>query len=151
MDDTLGFEMFRLTASGYCCAQVMMKMALEAEGKENADLLRAVHSLCLGAGSYQRTCGVLTCGIAIIGLYAGKGCDTEYSSPYFSQMVDGYTDWFTAELGSTECRDIIGVCSVTDYRTNQSYQLKCGEIMANGFQKVREILEEYDFEFGNRA
>lgn len=142
--------MFKLTNSGYCCSQVMMKMALDAEGIENADLLRSVSGLCLGSGSYQKTCGVLTGGIAIFALYAGKGKDNEYPKPGFSEMIDEYTDWFLTEFGSTECRDIIGACSVTDYQTNQSYRMKCGDILGKCYQKVQEILQEHDFEFGSR-
>jgi C_GCAxxG_C_C family probable redox protein len=150
MADETGFVMFKLTASGYCCSQVMMKMALDAEEKENKDLMRAVSGLCLGAGSYQRTCGALTGGIAILGLYAGKGYDVEYPKPCYSKMADEYTDWFAAELGSTECKDIIGVCSVTDYQTNQSYRLKCGDVLVKGYRKIQEILQEHEFEFGTR-
>lgn len=148
--DELGFEMFKLTNAGYCCSQIMMKMALDAEGIENEDLLRAVSGLCLGAGSAQKTCGVLTGGIAILGLYAGKGRDTEYPKQGFSEMVDEYTEWFEGEFGSTECRELIGVCSITDYQTNQSYRLKCGDILEKGYKKVQQILREYDFEFGSR-
>ena len=150
MNDDLGFQMFRLTNQGYCCSQIMMKMALDAEEKENEDLLRAVNGLCLGAGNYQKTCGVLTGGIAIFSLYAGKGKDTEYTKSGFSEMVDEYTDWFITEFGSIECKDIIGVCTVTDYMTNQSFRLKCGDILAKSYNKVQEILSEHDFEFGSR-
>ena len=142
--------MFKLTAKGYCCTQIMVKMALDAEGKENEDLLRAANGLCFGAGSDQRTCGVLTGGIAVLGLYAGKGTDREYPKQDFSKMLDDYTNWFAAEFGSTECKGIIGVCSVTDYQTNQSYRLKCGEVLLKSYQKVLEILREYDYDFGNR-
>ena len=150
MNDELGFQMFKLANQGYCCSQILLKMALDAEGKENEDLLRAVNGLCLGAGSYQKTCGVLTGGISILSLYAGKGRDLEYPKQGFSEMVDEYTDWFITEFGSGECRDIIGVCTVTDYMTNQSFRLKCGDIMSKSYSKIQEILGEHDFEFGFR-
>lgn len=148
--DEIGFEMFKLTNAGYCCSQIMIKMVLDAEDKENEDLLRVMSTFCLGAGSEQKTCGVLSGGIAIFGLYAGKGRDTEYSKPGFSEMVDEFTEWFLAEHGSVECKEIIGACSITDYRTNQSYRLKCGDILQKSYRKVLEILQEHDFEFGSR-
>ena len=150
MNDDLGFQMFKLTNMGYCCSQIMMKMALDAEDKENEDLLKAVNGLCLGAGSYQKTCGVLTGGIVILSLYAGKGKDSEYPKQGFSEMVDEYTDWFISEFDSSDCKDIIGVCTVTDYQTNQSYRMKCGDVLTKSYQKIQEILEEHDFEFGSR-
>jgi hypothetical protein len=85
-----------------------------------------------------------------LGLYAGKGTDTEYAKQGFSDMVDEYMDWFENEFSSTECRDIIGVCSITDYQTNQSYQLKCGDILMKGYQKIQEILGDHDFRFWSR-
>jgi len=149
MDD-ISFTMFKLVNSGYCCTQVMVKMVLDAEEKENEDLLRAVNGLCMGIGSTQKICGVLTGGIAILGLYAGKGNDTEYVKPEYSDMVDEYTQWFEAEFGSVECSDIIGTCSVSDYNTNQEYRLKCGDTLKKSYEKVQEILRDNGFEFGNR-
>lgn len=149
MDD-ISFTMFKLVNSGYCCTQVMVKMVLDAEEKENEDLLRAVNGLCMGIGSTQKICGVLTGGIAILGLYAGKGNDTEYVKPEYSDMADEYTKWFEAEFGSVECRDIIGTCSVSDYNTNREYRLKCGDTLKKSFEKVQEILRDNGFEFGSR-
>ncbi|MFA6808396.1 MAG: DVU_1555 family C-GCAxxG-C-C protein, partial [Eubacteriales bacterium] len=146
MDD-MAFKMFKLFNAGYRCTQIMMKMALDAEEKENEDLLRALNGLCMGVGSTQKICGVLTGGIAILGLYAGKGNDMEYPKPEYSRMVDEYTEWFEAMFGSTECSDIIGVCTITDYTTNQDYRLKCGDILVKSYEKVQEILREHNFEF----
>lgn len=149
MDD-LGFTMFKLTNSGYCCAQIMLKLALDAEETENPDLLRALNGFCLGVGSTQKTCGVLSGGIPILGLYAGKGTDTERPKPGFSHMVDDYTGWFEHEFGSTQCQDIIGVCSVTDFLSSQEYRLKCGDILQKSYGKLQEILQENGYEFGER-
>lgn len=150
MDDT-AFRMFQLKNAGYCCTQIMLKMALDEEEKENEDLLRAVNGLCMGIGSTQKICGVLTGGIAILGLYAGKGNDREYPKMEYSDMVDEYTEWFLAEYGSTECSDIIGVCTVKDFAVNQDYILKCGDIMIKSYEKMQEILTDHNFEFGSRA
>ena len=146
----MAFEMFKLVNSGYCCTQIMVKMALNEEEKENEDLLRAINGLCMGIGSTQKICGVLTGGVAILGLYAGKGSDSEYPKQEYSSMVDEFTQWFESEFGSTECIDIIGVCSVTDYATNQEYRLKCGDTLIKGYEKIQEILSNNNFEFGSR-
>lgn len=148
--DESGFEMFKLTNAGFCCAQIMVKMAFDAEGRENADLLRAINGFCMGIGSTQKTCGVLNGGIAILGLYAGKGTDTEYPKQEFSGMVDEFSSWFENEFGSTQCQDIIGVCTVTDFQSHQEYRLKCGDILLKSYQKVQEILQQNNFEFGSR-
>ena len=149
MDD-LAFRMFLLKNSGYCCTQIMLKMALEEEEKVNEDLIRAVNGLCIGIGSNQKICGVLTGGIAVLGLYAGKGSDREFPRPEYSIMTDEYTEWFESEFGSTDCSDIIGVCTVTSYKTNENYLLKCGDILTKSYEKIAQILEEHEFEFGSR-
>lgn len=149
MDD-IGFAMFKLTNAGYCCSQVLIKMVLDVEERENADLVRAINGFCMGIGSSQKTCGVLSGGIAILGLYAGKGTDQEYQKQGFSEMVDEYNEWFENEFGSTQCQDIIGVCSLTEFQTNQEYRLKCGDILIKSFTELRKILQDHDFEFGSR-
>jgi len=146
----MAFKLFKLVNSGYCCTQIMVKMALDEEEKENEDLLRAVNGLCMGVGSTQKICGVLTGGIVILGLYAGKGNDIEYPKEEYSSMVDEFKDWFELEFGSTECADIIGVCSVKDYTTNQEYRLKCGDTLIKSYEKILEILNNNNFEFGSR-
>ena len=88
-------------------------------------------------------CGVLTGGIALLGLYAGKGNDTEYpnrSKPEYTAMVDEYNEWFEDGFKSTECSDIIGVCTIKDYNTNMDYRLKCGDILVKSYEKLQEIL-----------
>ncbi len=47
MDD-LTLQMMKLHAKGYCCAQVILILALEAQGKINEDLVRSVGGLCFG-------------------------------------------------------------------------------------------------------
>lgn len=148
--DELGFQMFKLTNAGYCCSQIMVKMALDAEGRENADLLRAINAFCRVVGSMPRTCGVLNGGIAVLGLYAGKGTDAEYPKEEFTGMVDEFTDWFENQFGSTQCQDLIGVSSITDLQSNQQYRLKCGNILIDSFQKIQQILQENNFELGSR-
>ncbi|MEA4926537.1 MAG: C-GCAxxG-C-C family protein [Syntrophomonadaceae bacterium] len=148
--DEMAFEMFKLFNAGYCCTQIMLKMALDEEEKENADLLRVFNGFCIGIGSSPKICGVLTAGIAVLGLYAGKGKDTEYSKPGYSEMVDEYTEWFETEFGGTECRELIGVVSFTDWSTSQEYKLKCGNVLMQSYEKIQEILVNHDYEFGNR-
>lgn len=149
MDD-MEFQLFKLRSSGYCCTQILVKMALDAEENANPDVIRAVNGLCMGIGGKQMTCGLLTGGIAILGLYAGKGGDREQPHPDFFKMVEEYTDWFEDEFGSTECRDLIGECSMAEYKSNQSLLMKCGNMLMKCYEKVQEILRDYDFEFGSR-
>ncbi|MEW9122293.1 MAG: DVU_1555 family C-GCAxxG-C-C protein [Thermotaleaceae bacterium] len=149
MDETT-FKILKRVSTGFCCTQVMIKLALEAEEKENEDLIRAVSGLCKGIGGRQKTCGVLTGGIGILGLYAGKGNEMEYSKENYGSMVEEYMDWFENQFKSTECIDIIGVYSFADDSRNMDYNIKCGDILLRSYERIQEILLEHDYEFGSR-
>lgn len=148
MSNETAFRVFKLSALGYCCTQIMLKMALEDEGTENVDLVKSAHGLCKGVGGKQNTCGVLSGGILILSLYAGKGKDEEYSKENYGTMVNEFLNWFEEEFKSTDCVDIIGVKEFND--GENSYMLKCGDIVIKSYEKVIEILLKYDYEFGVR-
>lgn len=148
MSSETAFKVFKLSALGYCCTQIMLIMALEEEGTYNEDLVKSANGLCNGIGGRQRTCGILIGGIMILGLYAGKGKDEEYYKENYGEMVHGFTDWFEEEFESIDCIDIIGVNKFDD--GENSYMLKCGDIIIKSYDKVKEILTENGYEFGVR-
>ena len=149
MDDK-GFEVFKLVSEGFCCSQIMLKLVLDLEEKENPDLLRVMGALCNGIGGSQKTCGVLTSGMGIIGLYAGKGQTKEYSETNYGSMVSEFSSWFEERFDSGECADIVGV---REFSINGSieYPIKCGDILLESFAKLGEILYENGYTFGDRA
>lgn len=149
MNDT-AFRIYKLASVGFCCSQIMLKLTLEEEEKENADLIRAINGLCGGIGFTKKTCGVLTGGIGIIGLYAGKGEDREVYKENYKIMIEEYMDWFEGEFESTECGDIIGIQSISDDAGNINYPIKCGDILQKSYEKVQEILYKHGYEFGDR-
>lgn len=147
MDD-LSLRLFKLSSEGFCCAQIMYKLALEDEGSQNDDLIRAAQGLCRGIADTQKTCGILSGGIGVLGLYAAKGNEVEEAKEGFSQMVKAYHDWFKLEFGSTKCVTLIGV---TDFHgEDQSYKMKCADMIKKAYVKVYEILSEYGYEYGSR-
>lgn len=149
MNDT-AFRIFKLASAGFCCTQIMLKLALEDEEKENPDLIRAMNGFCAGIGYNRKTCGVLSGGIAIIGLYAGKGELREVYKENYNAMMKEYMDWFEEEFESTECADIIGIQSISDDAGNITYPVKCGDILQKSYEKVLEILCKYGYEYGDR-
>ena len=148
MPSETAFKVFKLSALGYCCTQIMLIMALEEEGNYNEDLVKSANGLCNGIGGKQKTCGILIGGIMILGLYAGKGKDEEYYEENYGNMVHRFTDWFEEEFESMDCIDIIGVNKFDD--GENSYMLKCGDIIIKSYNKVKEILTENGYEFGVR-
>jgi C_GCAxxG_C_C family probable redox protein len=147
--DEKAFEIYTLGTQGFCCTQIMLKLALGMEDKENEDLIRAVTGFCNGIGGNQKTCGVLLGGIAVIGLYAGKGKVGEWTGNNYGKMMTEYMEWFDEHFESSECVDLIGIYHFTD-ENSQQYPVKCGNTLLEGFEKVVEILQDNGYTFGSR-
>ncbi|MFA6940945.1 MAG: DVU_1555 family C-GCAxxG-C-C protein [Clostridiaceae bacterium] len=149
MDDT-AFRIFKLSSQGFCCTQTLIKMVLEDEDKENIDLIKAVHGLCGGIAYTKKACGLLTGGILVLGLYAGKGKAGEPCSDDYMTMMKEYNTWFEEEFGSTDCQDLVGAQEIRDEKGNINYPVKCGETLTKCYIKVQQILMEHDYDYGDR-
>jgi C_GCAxxG_C_C family probable redox protein len=136
------FRMFELATQGFGCSQILAQMALEEQGTTNPDLVRAMTGLLSGM-SCGKVCGALTGACCVLGLYAGKGSRAEQADPRLSLMLSQLVDWFEAEYtyryGSTECAGIVG----DDPKLRLT---RCPQIVAETFQKLKEILEDNQYD-----
>lgn len=147
MDD-VSLRLFKLSSAGFCCAQIMYKLALEDEGTCNDDLVRSAQGLCRGIADTQQTCGVLSGGIGVLGLYAAKAKNEQSANEDFAPMVQAFHEWFQTEFGSTQCAALIGV---RDFHSgDQSFKPICAGIIQKAYVKVYEILLEHGYDYGNR-
>lgn len=145
MDDTT-LRMMRFAGEGFCCAQILVLLALEDMGREDPDLARAARGLCHGGGDCAGTCGVLTGAALVLGLYAGKGTAMEEDHDRLALMLAELADWFReavgARFGGVSCGDIAGAdCTAPD-------QSVCGPIVAEAYGKILDLLAENDLEPG---
>ncbi len=104
-------RMLTLSQKGYDCAQILLMLALESEGKEDPDLIRAMGGLTGGLGNTGGICGCLTGGACLLSYYTGKGEDDEIPHSDHDLIIANLRDWFagyTAEYGSCDCRAILG-------------------------------------------
>ncbi|WP_263833129.1 DVU_1555 family C-GCAxxG-C-C protein [Sulfurospirillum oryzae] len=147
MDD-LSLRLFKFSSAGFCCAQMMYKLALEDEGSHNDDLVRSAQGLCRGIADTQKTCGVLTGGIGVLGLYGAKGNETEDANDDFQRMVRELHEWFKTEFGSTKCVTLIGERDFSG--ADFSYKTICAGMIQKAYIKVCEILIEHGYEYGTR-
>jgi hypothetical protein len=140
MDDTI-FRLMRLKAKGYCCAQMILILALEAQGRTNADLVRSMGGLCFGINWSGEVCGALSGGACLISLYAGKGNDEEASDGQYMTMVGELVEWFGRvaddEYGGTRCNEIL------ERFPDRSI---CGLIVADTYKKCVDILVSHGFD-----
>ncbi len=135
MDQTQ-LRMMELSYNGYYCSQILLLLGLEAQGKVNPDLIRAMGGLANGCGFSGGPCGTLTGAACLLSLYAGKGTDDEYQDENLTYMLRDLGAWFTQKYGSlygdTTCETIVG--DRTEMRQ------RCGAIVAETYAKVMELL-----------
>ena len=133
------FRIAELLLQGDACSHILPKLALEALGRENPDLVRALSALAVGMGR-GLVCGSLTGGCCVLGLYGGRADENETVHPRFDLMIEEFTGWFEREMtekyGGVNCRDIINF----DFALKQQ---RCPEIILESWQKIKEILAEH--------
>lgn len=136
------FRMFELAQQGLACSQILLQLGLEEQGKKNVELIRAMGGLAGGMGFTGETCGALTGGACLLGLYAGKGSDMEQPHEKLDLMILELVEWFkekiASEYGGINCNNILG--EDLQYKI---VAMKCGNIVSDTYSKVREILLNY--------
>jgi C_GCAxxG_C_C family probable redox protein len=136
-------RMKALKDQGFFCSQILILLGLEEQGRENADLVRAVQSLAGGIGFTGGVCGALTGGSCLLGLYAGKGKPEEEDDPRLRFMLEDLVGWFKQEIGQRydgiECDQILA-------GEAGKMNLRCAEIVAGTWQRAKELLVENGFD-----
>jgi C_GCAxxG_C_C family probable redox protein len=141
------FRVAELALKGYKCSHILVQIGLDALGKDNPELLRAMSGLANGMGE-GLTCGALTGGCCLIGMYAGTDGESQGEHGRLPLMLDEYVTWFREEFGKRyggiDCEQI----------TQDDPQLKntrCPALILEAVKKAREILEANGFELDGRS
>jgi C_GCAxxG_C_C family probable redox protein len=136
-------RMMQLAGQGFHCSQILLILGLEAQGKSNPDLIRAMSALAGGLGFSGDTCGALTGGCCLLGLYAGRGTSEEEEDPRLNVMIGELVDWFSEGFGSRfggiHCDAILD----SDPRSRQT---RCPNMVLETYAKVKTLLMENDFD-----
>lgn len=136
------FRMVEMTQQGFYCSQILIKLGLENQSKENNDLVRAMAGLAGGMGFAGKNCGSLTGAACLLALYAGKGTPDEIEDPKLNLMINELVNWFEIEFGSLyggiDCQDIL-----EDNEQNR-FQ-RCPQIVYGTYVKVKEILLDHGY------
>ncbi|MCB2214819.1 DVU_1555 family C-GCAxxG-C-C protein [Desulfofustis glycolicus] len=144
MNSDVSMDLLRLAGAGFNCSQILIKLGLELQHRDNSDLVRAVTGLGHGMGFCGETCGALTGGICLISLYAGKGTAEEQPHHRFELMIAELVEWFRdtvcAGYGGIRCADIL---SDTQGKTDTG---RCGDLVQKVYAKVMEILTASDID-----
>lgn len=136
------FRVIDLATKGYHCSQILIAVALEALGKRNEDLVRAISGLVGGMHS-GKTCGALTGGCCVLGLYAGWGTPDAEPDERLAAMVNEFVEWFESEYsqryGGVQCAEIVH----DDMRNKMS---RCPGIVTESLARLKQILADYNYE-----
>ena len=136
--DEIMLRMLQLSAKGYGCSQILMKLALELRDEENPALMRAMAGPGYGCGSGAATCGALVGGCCVLALYTGTDAEAELGSAVLRPMQAALTDWFEervgGEDGGTICGQIVGA------EGPEANRQRCGNIVAETYTQIMAIL-----------
>ncbi len=137
------FKLMELSQVGFYCSQIMLIIGLRAQEKENPDLVRAMSGLNGGIGFCGKTCGILTGGACLIGLYAGKGLPEELEDSHLNDMLKEFVDWFEQTVsmyGGTDCNMILE-------QNPANRMMRCPQLVLSSLEKVQEILGANGYSF----
>ena len=126
-------RIMELSRQGLYCAQIMVQLALDAEGEENPRLVQAVRGLCGGFAWYGGPCGALSGGVCFLSLLSG-GLDAEGRI----KLIGEFHDWFrsrTAQYGGENCENI-------ERGDPQNMVTICPGVIMDSYEKCVELLEE---------
>jgi hypothetical protein len=141
MSDTL-MDIMPLAARGYCCSQILVMLALEAQGLEDPLAVRAVSGLCNGLGQCGSCCGILTGGCCALGLYLGKGSDLESTQERADLIYAEYVEWFRGrvipDFGDVTCDAIL--------KGGKPDVSLCGNLLAEAWERILNLLVENGYD-----
>ena len=136
-------RMRELKQQGFFCSQILMTLGLELQGLENPQLIRAMNGLAGGMGFTGETCGALTGGACLLGVYAGKGTATQEENLRLNFMIEDLVKWFKhgygQEYGGIRCETILS-------GVPNGQATRCPVMVAGTLQKVKELLVENGFD-----
>lgn len=134
------FRIAELLLEGYKCSHILMKLALEARGTDNPELVRAMSGLALGMGQ-GFNCGCLTGGCCVLGLCAGGINEDQPPRENFDAILEEFAGWFdcamTEKYGGINCADIMKF----DLTLKQQ---RCPALILEAWEKAGEILAKYE-------
>ena len=148
----LMLDLLPLVHQGYCCSQLLLLLMLQAQDRQNPDLVRAMHGLCHGIGQSDGPCGLLTGGACALALAAGKGADDETAHPMLTPLLNDYATWFyerVTSYGGIRCGCIaagLGAASGGSGTAATHDPVACGDLLAECWEKILELAESYDLD-----
>ncbi len=147
-------EILPLIKNGYCCSQLIMHLLLQGAGQENPQLIRAMHGLCFGLGGTEGPCGLLTGGACVLSCFAGRGHDDDIPHASLAPMIHEYQQWFVEYTKSAGlCHQVLEQLPhiVEPSVQHEHEHARCGYLLGACWEKILELLENYDVDMELKA
>lgn len=132
-------RMMALKQHGFYCSQILLSMALQDREESNPALIRAARALAGGLGFAGETCGALSGGACLLGLYVGRGLPEEPEDPRLDTMIQELVAWFRAEhgqkYGGIRCEEIVA-------GDPANMRARCPGIVVTTYEKSNELLHK---------
>lgn len=126
-------DIMKLNAQGYCCSQIIVELALEAQEDENPQLIDAMRGLCKGLQS-GLICGTLSGAVCLLSMMDPKAAE--------ENMIPRLVEWFDVTFTEAYC----GTSCKTILADNPMNKLeRCPKIIEQTYEKCRELLGEYGY------
>ncbi|MDR1185610.1 MAG: C-GCAxxG-C-C family protein [Coriobacteriales bacterium] len=139
---TLYEKMLKLSSQGFACAQIMMILVLENEGKEDCDLIRTMGALNNGFRDCGLICGAFTGGACVISYFAGQGEPDEVPDSDYDKLIQELYSWFEDEVGG----EYGGITCPAILAGDRAHRVtRCPKVVENTFYRVIGTLEEHGF------
>ncbi|WP_411330299.1 DVU_1555 family C-GCAxxG-C-C protein [Desulfovibrio desulfuricans] len=148
-------ELLPLVHQGYCCSQLLLLLMLQAQDRQNPGVVRAAQGLCHGIGQSDGPCGLLTGGACALALVAGKGAEDEIPHPMLTPLLNDYATWFydrTEAYGGQRCGQIAaGLGATSSAAGEQPNPVACGDLLAECWGKIMELVQSYELDLTEKA
>lgn len=140
MTGSAQIHVLELGSKAYACAQIILAYGLKAMDMENPQLIRAMSGLKEGGGCSGNLCGALSGGYCLLGLYLGKGTDSEQPHEKEALLFEELELWFKERnSGKIKCDDILEGLGV-DLSGGRQMHTGCGQLVAEVCEKSMELL-----------
>lgn len=126
-------RIMELHRQGLYCAQIMVQLGLDMEGRENPELVQAVRGLCGGFAWSGGPCGVLSGGVCLLSLVA-----RDLEADERIRLIGEFHEWFrerTRQYGGENCENI-------ERGDPQNMLTICPGIIIDAYAKCAELLED---------
>lgn len=132
--------------SGYNCAQSVLLSFKDKTGVDEKLLAKAASGFGSGMGNMQETCGAVTSAFMLLGFLTEKPEEKE-SRINQAEIMQQFTDSFTAAHSSTVCRKLINYDLTTEegktgFTESESKRTVCLECIKTSIQTLDQLLSK---------